>query len=76
MNYALVPHVHPYANGIISGITGASGNFGGIIFSIIIKSLGNKKYGEAIWIMGVISIIVNVVVFVIPPIPKNQIGGR
>lgn len=31
-NFSLVPHVHPFANGIISGVTGATGNFGGIIF--------------------------------------------
>jgi len=27
-NFSLVPHVHPYANGIISGVTGAAGNLG------------------------------------------------
>lgn len=37
LNFALVPHVHPYANGIVSGVTGASGNFGGIIFAIIFR---------------------------------------
>jgi NNP family nitrate/nitrite transporter-like MFS transporter len=25
-NFALVPHVHPYANGIVSGLVGATGN--------------------------------------------------
>jgi len=29
LNYSLVPHVHPFANGIVSGFTGAMGNFGG-----------------------------------------------
>ena len=76
VNYALVPHVHPFANGVISGLTGASGNFGGIIFSVIIKALGATKYGEAIWIMGVITICLNAVVVAIPPIPKGQVGGR
>ena len=28
MNYSLVPHVHPYANGVVSGFVGGSGNFG------------------------------------------------
>ena len=28
-NFALVPHVHPYANGILSGVVGATGNAGG-----------------------------------------------
>jgi nitrate/nitrite transporter NarK len=31
-NFALVPHVQPQANGIVSGFTGASGNFGGKLF--------------------------------------------
>lgn len=29
-NFALVPHVHPFANGILSGIVGAAGNLGGV----------------------------------------------
>lgn len=37
LNYSLVPHVHPYANGVVSGFTGACGNLGGIIFAIIFK---------------------------------------
>jgi MFS transporter, NNP family, nitrate/nitrite transporter len=28
LNFAYVPHVHPFANGIVSGFTGAAGNFG------------------------------------------------
>lgn len=37
INFALVPHVSPFANGVVSGFTGASGNFGGIIFAIIFR---------------------------------------
>lgn len=76
VNYALVPHVHPFANGVISGITGASGNFGGIIFAIIFRYIGAAHYGKTIWIIGVISIALNLCVCWIPPIPKGQIGGR
>jgi MFS transporter, NNP family, nitrate/nitrite transporter len=32
-NFGLIPHVHPHANGIISGFTGAAGNLGGVIVS-------------------------------------------
>lgn len=31
--FAYVPHVHPYANGVVSGFTGACGNLGGIVSS-------------------------------------------
>lgn len=37
LNFSLVPHVHPYANGIVSGVTGASGNLGGIVFAVIFR---------------------------------------
>lgn len=75
VNYSVVPHVHPHANGVISGFTGAAGNFGGIIFAIIFRYLG-VHYGKAIWIIGVITIAVNLAVSWIRPIPKGQIGGH
>lgn len=75
INYALVPHIHPHANGIVSGFTGAMGNFGGIIFAIIFRYL-TPNYGKAVWIIGVITICVNVLVSWIPPMPKGQRAGR
>lgn len=75
MNFALVPHVHPHANGIVSGVTGASGNFGGIIFAIIFRYNGTN-YGKVFWIIGVMTIAINLAVSWIKPIPKGQIGGR
>ncbi|KAF2737898.1 nitrate transporter CrnA [Polyplosphaeria fusca] len=74
-DFGLVPHVHPYANGIVSGFTGASGNFGGIIFAIIFRYNG-KDYGKVFWIIGVITIAINLAISWIKPIPKGQIGGR
>merc|ERR1711939_913157 len=44
-NFAVVPHVHPFANGILSGIIGATGNLGGIIFAIIFRYNG-KDYAK------------------------------
>ena len=75
LNYSLVPHVHPYANGVVSGFTGACGNLGGIVFAIIFRYNG-KNYGKAIWIIGCIAMAVNIAVCWIKPIPKGQIGGR
>ncbi|KAF2267670.1 nitrate transporter CrnA [Lojkania enalia] len=72
-DFGLVPHVHPYANGVVSGFTGASGNFGGIIFAIIFRYNG-KDYGKAFWIIGVMTIGINLIVSWIRPIPKEQIG--
>ena len=74
-NFSVVPHVHPFANGILSGIVGASGNLGGIIFAIIFRYNG-VHYDKAIWIIGAISISVNVLCSWIRPVPKGQVGGR
>ncbi|MCJ1474131.1 hypothetical protein MMC13_002789 [Lambiella insularis] len=74
-NYSLVPHVHPYANGIVSGATGASGNLGGIIFGIIFRYNGTN-YGRVFWIIGIITIAINLSLSWIRPIPKGQIGGH
>ena len=74
-NFALVPHVHPHANGIVSGCTGASGNLGGIIFAIIFRYNG-KDYAKVFWIIGVMTIVIHLALCWIKPIPKGQIGGR
>ena len=78
-NYSLVPHVHPHANGLVSGCTGAAGNLGGIIFAIIFRFDVTGKvshYGKSLWIIGVITMALNLAVCWIRPVPKNQIGGR
>jgi NNP family nitrate/nitrite transporter-like MFS transporter len=74
-NFGLVPHVHPFANGILSGIVGATGNLGGIIFAIIFRYNGSH-YNRVIWIIGAISIGVNLSVSWIRPVPRGQIGGH
>ncbi|KAL8783775.1 MAG: hypothetical protein Q9213_004391 [Squamulea squamosa] len=74
-NFGLVPHVHPHANGIVSGCTGASGNLGGIVFAIIFR-YNNKNYHKVFWIIGVMTIAINLSLSWIRPIPKGQIGGR
>jgi len=74
-NFSLVPHVNPYANGVVSGMVGAAGNFGGIIFAIVFRYMGTN-YGKSFWIIGVITIAVNLAVCWIRPVSKYQIGGR
>jgi len=75
LNFSLVPHIHPYANGVVSGVTGASGNLGGIIFAIVFR-YNTGHTGRAMWIIGTIIMAINVAVCWIRPIPKGQIGGR
>jgi MFS transporter, NNP family, nitrate/nitrite transporter len=74
-NFALVPHVHPYANGIVSGCIGAMGNLGGILFAIAFRYNG-VDYAKTMWIIGICCIGANLAVSWIAPIPKGQVGGR
>ena len=74
-NFALVPHVHPFANGILSGITGAAGNLGGVVFAILFRFHGTN-YAESFWIAGVMIMAMNLSVCWIQPLPQGQIGGR
>ncbi|PKY08838.1 nitrate transporter [Aspergillus campestris IBT 28561] len=70
-NFAVVPHVHPFANGLVSGAVGGMGNLGGIIFAIIFR-YNDSDYARALWIIGVISIAANLAVAWIRPVPKGQ----
>ncbi|KAF3762501.1 nitrate transporter [Cryphonectria parasitica EP155] len=76
-NYALVPHVHPYANGVVSGLTGGFGNLGGVVFAIIFRFMDDGTgYAKAFWVIGCIHVGVNLLVAWIPPIPRGQAGGH
>ncbi|KAH1343298.1 hypothetical protein KXV68_005855 [Aspergillus fumigatus] len=70
-NFAVVPHVHPFANGAVSGAVGGMGNLGGIIFAIIFR-YNETHYSRSLWIIGVISIAANLAVSWIRPVPKSQ----
>jgi NNP family nitrate/nitrite transporter-like MFS transporter len=67
-DFGLVPHIHPHANGVVSGFTGAMGNLGGIVFAIIFRYNGN--------IIGAIVIGINVAVSWIRPVAKKPLGVR
>lgn len=75
LTFALVPHVHPYANGIVAGVTGAAGNLGGIVFAVVFRYLGSD-YARCFWIIGVVHVVLNGAVAWIRPVPKGQVGGR
>ncbi|KAL9099664.1 MAG: hypothetical protein Q9163_004865 [Psora crenata] len=62
------------ANGLITGVTGAAGDLGGIIFLLIARYNGDD-YGRIFWLIGVIDIALNVLVIWVKPIPEAQLGG-
>ncbi|KAF5334644.1 hypothetical protein D9611_011951 [Ephemerocybe angulata] len=64
-NFALVPHCNAYNNGVMSGIVGAAGNTGGILFTLIFRMQPAKAW----WIMGVVCVAINAGLAVIP-VPK------
>lgn len=59
-NFSLVPHCNPNSNGLMSGLVGAMGNVGGIIFAIIFR-FQNQTAGRAFWISGVLTIGINAI---------------
>lgn len=76
-NFALLPHVYPYANGVLSGLTGAGGNLGGVVFAVIFRFMdGGTNYAKAFWVIGVCHVVLNLAVCWVSPIPKGQVGGR
>ncbi|EME77557.1 uncharacterized protein MYCFIDRAFT_97848 [Pseudocercospora fijiensis CIRAD86] len=74
VNFSLVPHVYPRANGVVSGVTGASGNLGGIVFAGVFRCVG-EDMRKGIWIVGVVILGVNAVVCWVRPVPKGNFGG-
>ncbi|KAF9701486.1 hypothetical protein EKO04_000666 [Ascochyta lentis] len=74
-DFGLVPHVHPHANGVVSGFTGAMGNLGGIVFAIVFRYNG-KDYGRVFYIIGAVVIGVNVAVGWIRPVAKTRVGAH
>jgi NNP family nitrate/nitrite transporter-like MFS transporter len=70
-NFALVPHVHPKSNGVLSGIVGAIGNMGGVCFAVLFRFHGTN-YEESFWIAGVMIIGLNLALCWVNPIPKAQ----
>ena len=63
------------AEGLITGVTGAAGDFGGIVFLLVHRYSGTD-YARVFWIVGIITIAGNLLVSWIRPIPKGQLGGR
>jgi len=60
---------------LITGVTGAFGDLGGIVFLLIARYSG-VNYGRVFWLIGAITIGANVLVAWIRPVPNGQLGGR
>ncbi len=73
-NFALVPHVHPRANGIVSGAAGAAGNLGGVVFAVVFRFAGG--YARAFRIIGAVTLGLNLCLCWVRPVPRGQVGGR
>ena len=61
--YAIVPFVNEKNVGLISGIVGAGGNLGGMLFGFLFKSK-SISYGDAFTYIGFAVIAVSAVVMV------------
>ncbi|CCH42869.1 putative membrane protein [Wickerhamomyces ciferrii] len=68
-NFALVPHVNKSHTGIVAGCTGAIGNLGGILFSLVFRfsiKNGVSEYMKGFWIIGIVVVVINVGCGIIP----------
>lgn len=65
-NFALVPHCNSFNNGVMSGIVGAMGNLGGILFALIFRFHSANGFTEAMWISGAFAMGVNFLCGFIP----------
>lgn len=70
-NFALVPHVHPHASGVLSGTIGAVGNLGGVVYAIVFRYHGTD-YAESFWIIGIMVIGLNLILCWVHPVPRSQ----
>ncbi|KAK4693881.1 MFS transporter, NNP family, nitrate/nitrite transporter, partial [Lecanoromycetidae sp. Uapishka_2] len=73
--FALLPHVHPTSNGLITGVTGAAGNLGGIVYLLIARYNGTN-YARVFWIVGIVNISASLLVTWIRPLPKRRVDVR
>ncbi|CAL1702989.1 unnamed protein product [Somion occarium] len=64
-NFALVPHCNPEINGFMSGLVGAMGNLGGVVFALVFR-FQPRPFGKAFWLSGIIAAGVNVLLALIP----------
>ena len=62
-------------SGVISGLAGAFGTLGGVVFSGITRAYG-FDFHRTLWIMGIWVLITHALTVWVRPISKRQLGGR
>ncbi|GAA5820628.1 hypothetical protein JCM11251_003083 [Rhodosporidiobolus azoricus] len=69
-NFALVPHCSPRSNGFVTGLVGAFGNLGGIMFALAFRFHTEKGYANAWIICGAVAAGINLICVFLPT-PKK-----
>lgn len=62
-------------SGLITGVAGAAGDLGGIVYLLVARYNGNN-YAKVFWIVGVVNITVSLLIAWIRPVPKGQLKAR
>ncbi len=71
--YGIVPFIDEKNVGLVSGIVGAGGNLGGMMFGFLFKS-ETISYAEAFTYIGYIVIIVSIIVFITRFVKKEVVA--
>ncbi len=61
--------------GLITGVAGAAGDLGGIIYLLIARYNGTQ-YAKVFWTVGLVNIGASLLVAWIRPVPKGQVVAR
>lgn len=63
------------AIGLITGVTGAAGDLGGIVYLLAVRYNGTH-YAKVLWVVGIVNITLNLLIVWIRPVPKGQVITR
>ena len=61
-----------YGIGLITGVTGAAGDLGGIVYLLVVRFQGTN-YAKVFWVVGIVNIGLSLLVVWIRPVPKGQV---
>ena len=61
--------------GLITGVTGAAGDVGGIFYLLIARDNGTH-YAKVLWVVRIVNIALNLLIVWMRPVPKGQVITR